>query len=56
MNEMVDFCFQGDSHKVLSISKSGCRWVYSSPKDSVLFDRSTTKQAIKFLMNFNFFP
>ena len=48
---MVDFCFQGDSHKVLSVSKSGCRWVYSSPKDSVLFDRSTTKRAIKFLMN-----
>ena len=48
---MVDFCFQGDSHKVLSVSKSGCRWVYSSPKGSVLLDRSTTKQAIKFLMN-----
>ena len=51
MNKMVDFCFQGDSHKVLSVSKSGCRWVYSSPKDSVLFDRATTKRAIKYLMN-----
>ena len=51
MNEMVDFCFQGDSHKVLAVSKSGCRWVYSSPKGSTIFNRATTKHAIKYLMD-----
>ena len=51
MNEMVDFCFQGDSHKVLAVSKSGCRWVYSSPKGSTIFSKKTTKLAIKYLMD-----
>ena len=55
MNEMVDFSFQGDSHKVLSVSKSGCRWVYSSPKNSILFNRATAKHAIKYLMDNCFF-
>ena len=51
MNEMVDFSFQGDSHKVLAVSKSGCRWVYSSPKGSTIFSKKTTKLAIKYLMD-----
>ena len=50
MNDIVDFCFAGDSHKMLSISEYGAKWVYRVPKTGYCFTRETCKSAIKYIM------
>ena len=51
MNELIDFCFQGGTRQQLS----GARWVLNCKKTGLLFDRKSTKEAVKYLMNNCFF-
>ena len=55
MNELIEFCFQGGTRQQLSICSSGARWVSNCKKTGLLFDRKSTKEAVKYLMNNCFF-
>ena len=55
LNELIDFCFKGGSHKMLSVSNSGARWVSRGNKNSVIFDKASVKDSLKYLMNNCFF-
>ena len=30
LNELIGFCFQGDTKKKIAVTKFGAKWVYSS--------------------------
>ena len=50
LNELVDFCFKGGTHELLSLTNSGARWVSKTSKTGLRFDRNAIKNAIKYLM------
>ena len=51
LNELVDFCFQGGTHELLSISKSAARWVSKNNRTGLRFTRAAIKDAIRYLMH-----
>ena len=51
LDEIVDFCFRGCSNSLLSVSKSGARWVTKPSKNSLSFNIESVKLTIKFLMD-----
>ena len=55
MNKITDFCFQGGSHELLSLSKSRASWVAKNNRSGVKFTKSLFKEALDYLMNNCFF-
>ena len=55
LNELIDVCFNGGSRELLSVTKSGARWVTKPSIHGITFTRSTLKEAIKYLMDNCFF-
>ena len=55
MNELTDFCFTGGTHKLISVTSSGARWVTRKSKVGLTFDKNSFKDAIKYLMENCFF-
>ena len=51
MGEITDFCFQGGSHNLLSVSKSRASWVAKSNRAGVRFSKPLFKEALEYLMN-----
>ena len=51
LSELVDFCFQGGTHEQISVSNSGASWDSKKMKAILKFDRNTTKDAIKYIMD-----
>ena len=51
MNEICDFCFQGGSHNVLSVSTSVARWISENNKRATLkFSKELFKEGLSYLM------
>lgn len=50
LNELIDFCFKGGNHHLLSVNKSNARWV-TGRANSLLFDIDQTKEALRYVMN-----
>ena len=51
LNELIDFCFKGGDHHLLSVNKSNARWVTGHrTKSSILFNIEQTKEALRYLM------
>ena len=53
--KITDFCFQGGSHELLSLSKSRASWVAKNNRSGVKFTKSLFKEALDYLMNNCFF-
>ena len=51
LSELTDFCFQGGTHKQISVNNSGARWVSKNSKAMLTFNRNTVKDAMKYIMN-----
>ena len=50
LNELIDFCFQGDTNKLVAVTKFGARWVSNCSKHILTFDKARIKDAVKYLM------
>ena len=48
---LVDFCFEGGTHELISVSNVRARWVSKSSKAGLTFNRNAVKDAIKYLMD-----
>ena len=55
MNELVDFCFKGGDKSYITVNKYGASWVAENKSNSVTFNSSTLKNAIKYLLDNCFF-
>ena len=55
LNELIDFCFQGGAHELLSISNYGARWVSKNNKTGLRFNRKMVKDALQYLMDHCYF-
>ena len=51
LNHLVDFCFEGGTHELISVAKSGARWVSKTSKAGLIFNKGAVKDAIKYLMD-----
>lgn len=49
LSELTDSCFDGDSHKYISVNRfvNECKYVYDTNNYSVVFDKSCFKKEIK---------
>ena len=55
LNELTDVCFNGGNRELISVTKSGARWVTKPSSHGITFTKSTLKEAIKYLMENCFF-
>ena len=54
LDEITDLCFSGGTKELISVTKSGARWV-AKPSKGVMFTKDTFKKAVKYLMDNCFF-
>ena len=52
---MIDFCFTGGTHRLISVTNSGARWVTRKSKSGITFDKNNLKKGIKYLMDHCYF-
>ena len=51
LNDLIDLCFNGGNRELLSVTKSGARWVSQPSTKGLTFTKDTFKEAVKYLMN-----
>ena len=51
LNEITDTCFNGGNRELISVTKSGARWVTKPSSKGITFTKATFKDAINYLMN-----
>ena len=55
LNEITDVCFDGGSRELISVTRSGARWVTKPSLHGITFTKDSFKAAVKYLMNNCFF-
>ena len=55
LNDLTDLCFNGGNRELLSVTKSGARWVTQESTKGITFTKDSFKEAVKYLMNNCFF-
>ena len=45
LNNLIDFCFGGGSHKYISVNKFSAKWISKPDSYSVVFDKRSFKKA-----------
>jgi len=55
LNSIIDVCFAGGNCNLLSVTRSGARWVIKESKHGITFSKDLLKDAVKYLMNNCFF-
>ena len=51
MSKLVDFCFDGGPSKFIAVTKYEAKWVDDPSKYDLVFNKTSIKKAIEFLMN-----
>ena len=51
LDELIHFCFKGDTHELLSVTKYNERWVKGRTKSGLLFNIKQAKEALHYLMS-----
>ena len=55
LNNIIDVCFDGGNCDLLSVTKSGARWVRKKSQHGITFTKDLLKDAVKYLMDNCFF-
>jgi len=55
MRELINFCFKGGENKYIAVNKFGARWVKEKNPNMTVFDKTSLKLAINFLLDNCFF-
>ena len=55
LNSLVDFCFDGGTSDYIAVTNYGARWVTNPSKSKFMYNKSSIKLALRYLMSNCFF-